>query len=71
MTTYFVDTPPINAPSAIDMLNPVQVCERLALSRDGLRDLVNNGTLAAYDLGDGIRFRAAHVQTLATSLIAG
>lgn len=56
--------------SAIDMLTPAQACDRLALGEHDLLASVNRGDLAAYDLGEGIRFRTADVQRLADNLVA-
>jgi len=53
----------------IDMLNLAQTCQRLAISPAGLLDLVNRGELAAYAMGEGIRFRASQVEAAAQSLL--
>lgn len=54
----------------IDMLKPEEVCDQLALSFDALLSAVNSGELAAYDLGEGVRFRAVEVSLLAAELLS-
>jgi len=71
MTMFFHPANPSQRATSIDMLDPTQTCERLALAPAGLLDLVNRGELAAYDLGDGIRFRTTHVDALTNQLLAG
>ena len=49
----------------IDMVDVDAVLSFLSISEQSLLDLINQGTLAAYDLGEGLRFRALDVIDLA------
>lgn len=55
-------------PAVIDMLTPYQVCLRLDVSPAGLLDLVNDGSLPAYNLGGAIRFRVSEVESFSTAV---
>lgn len=51
--------------SPIDMFTPYQACIRLEVGPADLLDLVNDGSLPAYDFGDAIRFRVSEVEDFA------
>ena len=56
--------------TAIDMLTPAQTCDQLHLTEDALLGLVNDGRLAAYNLGGSIRFKTLDVAATSRTLIA-
>lgn len=53
--------------SPIDMFTPYQACIQLGVTPADLLDLVNDGSLPAYDFGAAIRFRVSEVESLDTS----
>lgn len=56
--------------TTIDMLTPTQTCDRLHLTEGALLGLVNQGQLAAYNLGGNIRFKTIDVAAASRNLIA-
>lgn len=56
--------------TAIDMLTPAQTRTKLHVDDAALISLVNDGRLPAYNLGEGIRFRALDVAALDRQLVA-
>jgi len=54
--------------SPIDMFTPAQTCEFLRLDDGAVLDLVNQGRLAAYNLGGHIRFKTSDVRATAHML---
>ena len=55
---------------SIDMVTPGEVCRRLALSESALIELVNQGRLAAYNLGGHLRFKVRDVRRIEAGLVA-
>jgi len=55
--------------TSVDMFTPAQTCEFLRLDDTALLGLVNQGRLAAYDLGGHIRFKASDVRATARLLM--
>lgn len=53
------------SPSTIDMINPAQACAALRVSEATLLEMVNHGDVAAYRLGNTVRFRRTDIQVLA------
>ena len=51
---------------SLDMIDPVRAGALLKADQDHLLALVNDGHLAAYQLGDHVRFRYRDVESLAS-----
>jgi len=52
----------------IDMLTPAQTCDQLGVDEQHMIEMVNGGKLAAYKLGDNIRFKSLDVLRVARLL---
>jgi len=63
--------PMVSSPPAlsIDMLAVDATCAALRIEYAGLLRLVSKGELAAYDLGEGLRFRARDIKALAGTTV--
>jgi hypothetical protein len=61
----------IDPATSIDMVTPAQVCTLLCLDERDLLDMVNQGQLAAYNIGGEIRFKTIDVvKTIASLAVA-
>jgi len=60
----------MNKTTAIDMFTPEQARLHLGVADDVLLTMINNGQLAAYNLGGNIRLKVSDVQATAALLAA-